>query len=343
MTVKQFLLAVLNGESIGVIIALLPSALLNQLLTTAFPHSPLVAQITAMTALVQSLLPVIAAFAVGNLLKFHIVDSASVALAAFVAGGVTTATANGVVIAGTGIITNMLITILVASAVVLLIGNRLGQFKMLVEPLVVLLVAGGIGLITLKPVAALQHLVGVGVANATHLTPLVMGGVLGLLFAALIVSPLSSVGVATAISLAGVGSGAANAGIVAASFTLALMGARVNPLGGTIAHFMGSPKIQMANMLSKPKLFIPVLLAALVSGASAAALQMQGTPFSAGFGFSGLIGPLTAWQNSTGPLLGVRVLLAFVIIPAVIAVIINYVFVRRFKFINETDVQLPEI
>lgn len=73
-----------------------------------------------------------------------------------------------------------------------------------------------------------------------------------------------------------------------ASFTLALMGASVNPIGGTLAHFVGSPKIQMANMLVKPKLFIPTSI-----GAVATMLNIKGTPFSAGFGFSGLVGPLT--------------------------------------------------
>ncbi len=119
-----------------------------------------------------------------------------------------------------------------------------------------------------------------------------------MVFAVLIVSPISSVGIATAISLSGIASGSANLGIVAGSFTLAIMGASVNSLGTTLAHFIGTPKIQMANMLEKPKLFIPVMVNAAIAGAIGAIFNIKGTPMSAGFGFSGLIGPLAAWNET---------------------------------------------
>jgi uncharacterized membrane protein len=343
LTFKQFLLTVLNGQSLGIIIALIPSALVNQLLTTFAGQQAWAQQIISMTNLAQSLLPAIAAFSVGYLFKFHAVDTGAIALAAFVASGVTKPTADGLLLSGTGIITNTLITITVASALVLLLQNRLGQFKPLISPLLVLVLAGSFGLATLSGVSNLQQIIGHWVAAATHLTPIVMGSVLAMIFAALVVSPLSSVGVATAISLAGVGAGAANAGIVVASFTLAWMGARINPLGGTLAHFMGSPKVQMANMLLHPKLFIPTTIGAGITGAIAALLQMQGTPFSAGFGFSGLIGPLTAWQTSTGDLIIFRVFLTYLLVPVILAYSLKWFFMDKHHFINETDVQLPDI
>ncbi len=168
-----------------------------------------------------------------------------------------------------------------------------------------------------------------------------MGILLGMIFAFLVVSPLSSVGIATAIGLSGVGSGAANAGIVVASFTLAVMGSSVNPLGGTLAHFIGSPKIQMANMLTKPRLFIPTTIASAIMGGVATLFNMNGTPFSAGFGFSGLIGPVTAYSLSDKNVLSiVAVLITFIIASVILAVILKWVFMTKFKWIRPADLKL---
>lgn len=121
------------------------------------------------------------------------------------------------------------------------------------------------------------------------------------------------------------------------------MGARVNPIGGTLAHFVGSPKIQMANLLARPKLFVPLLIAAGISGFFASLMNLCGTPFSAGFGISGLIGPLTALQASSGDLLELRVLLGFFIIPALGAAAMHMLFVRVLHLIDPEELKLPQV
>ena len=212
---------------------------------------------------------------------------------------------------------------------------------MLLQPLIVVLLAGGLGLVTLAPLRQVQVLMGTAVAAATHLTPLLMGALLGMAFAFLVVSPLSSVGIAMAINLSGVGSGAANAGIVVASFTLAAMGASVNPIGGTLAHFIGSPKIQMANMLLKPKLFIPTTIGAGIMGILATVFDVKGTPFSAGFGFSGLIGPMTAYGLSNQSAKAVvDIVLVFVVLPCVLAMTLKWLFIKKWHLIKPEDLKL---
>ncbi len=119
-----------------------------------------------------------------------------------------------------------------------------------------------------------------------------------------------------------------------------MMGARVNPVGGTLAHFIGSPKIQMANMLSKPKLFIPILIAAGLSGGVGALFGITGTPASAGFGISGLIGPLAALSGGATLF---TVIIAFVVIPVIIAASVSYVAMHITHLIDATDVKLPEM
>lgn len=338
--VKQFIVTVLNGISLGIVITLIPSALVSQLVLLC-PDNVLAKDISFMTTLIQSALPLVAGFAVGQLFKLSTIDAGAIALATFVSSGVVTKTSTGMVINGTGVILNIVLVVLLATALTRLTTTIFGHFKMLLQPLFVVIVAGGLGLMTLMPLRLVQTLMGTAVAAATHLTPVLMGAVLGAVFAFLVVSPLSSVGIAMAINLSGVGSGAANAGIVVASFTLAAMGARVNPIGATLAHFIGSPKIQMANMLMKPKLFIPTTIGAAIMGMVASILSIKGTPFSAGFGFSGLIGPLTAYTYSDKTLsAGIQIILVFVILPGVLAFALKWLFIDKLHRIQSDDLKL---
>ncbi|MDR3189919.1 MAG: PTS sugar transporter subunit IIC [Lactobacillaceae bacterium] len=337
---KKFIIDVLNGASLGIVITLIPSALLSQILLL-FPGNGIASQLGFMMTLIQSTLPLVAGFAIGYMMKLSMIDAGSIALAMFVSAGVVTQTPKGMLIAGTGVILNVILVAIIATALVKLTENVFGHLKMLIQPLVVISIAGGLGTLTLAPMQTVQVLIGQGVEHATTLTPLLMGAVLAVIFAFLVVSPLSSVGIAMAISLAGIGAGAANAGIVVASFTLAAMGASVNPLGGTLAHFIGSPKIQMANMLTRPKLFIPTSIGAAIMGVISTSLNMKGTPFSAGFGFSGLIGPLTAFNLSDKQLGAIiSVLLVYVILPVILALSLKWLFMNKLNLIKSEELKL---
>ena len=87
LAVKPTIMAVLNGNSFAVVAALIPAALISQLLK-ALPQTGLVGQVEVMVALAQSTLPLIAAFVVGNMLRLSNLETASMALATFVASGV---------------------------------------------------------------------------------------------------------------------------------------------------------------------------------------------------------------------------------------------------------------
>lgn len=336
---KEITMATLNGNAIAIVIALIPSALLSQVLQF-FPVNGITTSISHMINLAQTTVPLIAAFAVGLILKLSTLQIGSMALASFVSAGNAVPHKSAFILNGAGVILNIMLTTFIASLVVILLDRYLGQFKMILESVLTLLIAGSISMATMPIMLAIQNAIGQVVEAATNMSPLAMGIALGAIFGALIVSPISSVAIAMAILLSGIGAGAANAGIVACSFTLAWMGSPVNPIGGTLAHFLGSPKIQMANMLEKPKLFLPVIIASAISGGAAAIFKMVGTPFSAGFGFAGLIGPLTAFQRSAGHMLGLRVILVFVIIPLLCAWLMNLIFIQRTNFASPNDLKL---
>ncbi len=134
---------------------------------------------------------------------------------------------------------------------------------------------------------------------AMRLLPAIIGLAVAMQFGRSILEA-GTIAIATAISLSGVAAGAANLGVVAAGFGLAIAGWQANATGTSIAHFLGSPKIQMANFVRRPIMMLPILANAAILGALAGILKIEGTPISAGFGVSGLIGPVNALHFMPG-------------------------------------------
>ena len=116
------------------------------------------------------------------------------------------------------------------------------------------------------------------------------------------------------------------------------MSSKVNGFGTTIAHFVGTPKIQMANMLKKPKLFLPVITSAGIAGLVGAIFEISGTANSAGFGSAGLIGPMAAYQEMTGgPLAIAFILVLFAGMPILLGFVMRYIFIQKLELVSETD------
>lgn len=339
---KQATMNILNGIGMGVIASLVPAAILGQLMKALLGVAPAFAQtVINITTFTQSLLAAMAGFCAAYLFQLNMVQMSSVAAAAMIGSGAVTFKNGLMTVAGTGDVINIGLTITVAIFLVKLIGKRLGSYTALLLPIIIVVGGGGIGLLLLPYVKNVTTLIGTIVMAFTKLQPLLMGILIGMSFAAMIVSPLSAAGIAIAIGLTGVASGAANLGIAGAGYTLGIMSSSVNGMETTLAHFIGTPKIQMANMLEKPKLFVPVLCASGLSGLLAAIVNLQGTPSSAGFGFSGLIGPLAAYAKMTpgwGSLILLTVL--YVVYPVALGFFMRWIFIDRLHFVSAEDLRL---
>lgn len=339
---------ILTGLAVGAVVALIPGALLGGILRALVPHAPFLAPILTATLVCNSIIGLIVGVLTGIFFKFSPIQSASIGLAVMIGGGAFNSTVNVTVAGGktvpmlafngTGDVINMGLTSTIAVLITIWLGNRFKAYTILVMPVINVAVAGGIGLLTLPYVRMITHYIGIGVASFTNLQPLLMGALLAATFAAIIVTPITTVGIALAISLSGMGSAAANIGICACGFGFAIAGWSVNTHGNSLAHFIGSPKMSMANVLRKPKILVPIICAAAVSGFLAAILNVKGTPMSAGFGFSGLVGPLAnldagGWGIAN---LGLTIL-AFAVIPVASAFFFNWLFASKLKFVKPQD------
>lgn len=97
----------------------------------------------------------------------------------------------------------------------------------------------------------------------------------------------------------------------------------------------------MGNMLEKPILYLPVVISSAIMGGLGAVFDIQGTPMSAGFGFSGLVGPLTAYGFMAPGWLSILSLSClFVVLPVLLGYLMKYIFIDKRKLISATDLLL---
>lgn len=342
---KEFTMTVLNALALGVVVTLIPGALLGELTRALLPVFPQGQTIIQATQVANTLMGAIIGMMVGIFFKFTPIQTGSIALAVLFAGG--TATFNpdvkGIIFNGTGDIITMGLTAALAAGLILWIGNKTKAYAIIVIPTVTLVVVGSIGRMALPYISQITTWIGQGVEGLLTLQPVIMCILIAIIFCILIVSPFTTVGIALAIGLSGIGSGAANLGICAAGFGLAIAGLKVNSVGTAIAHFIGSPKMSMANVLAKPKILLPMICTSAVLGVLAALLNIQGTPASAGFGFSGLVGPINALNLAAdGWTVGniVIVILVFVVVPIVLNILFIYLFEKVVQWIQPEDYQL---
>lgn len=341
---KDFFSKLLNGMSIGIVVALIPNALLGEILKILIPYFPALEHLFDITVMVMSLLPILIGVMVGVTFKLTPIQTASVGIAAMIGSGAIMKTEEGLfALNGIGIVINTGITAALAVLFVLWIGNRLKGYSILLIPTLSIIVPGMIGYALLPFIRYSTELLGELVAAVTNMQPVLMGAMIAVIFCLIILSPISTVGVATVIMLSGIGSGAANLGIVAAGVGLAIASYKANSLGTALAHVLGSPKIQMRNFIMKPKIAFPMLITAAFLGGLAGVLNIQGTPYSAGFGLSGLVGPLNYINLAEGgwTLNNITIMLGtFLILPIILNLGLIYLFSRKLKMIKADDYKL---
>ncbi|AEV30072.1 putative membrane protein, putative toxin regulator [Sphaerochaeta pleomorpha str. Grapes] len=333
MSSKEFMNKILNGMSIGIVAALVPSAILGEL-SKALGLTTLV----LLTTIAARLAVVAMGLCIAGQFKMKPIHSVALAISTLLGSGAIKQINGALVLAGMGDIINAGITAIIATLLLLWFGDRFKSYTMILVPTLTIAISGIIGLFTLPYVSMITGEVGHFIAWCTTLQPILMGALISMSFCIIIISPISTVAIALAVSLSGISSGAANLGICAAGFGLAIAGFEKNGWGTSLASVLGSPKLHMANFLKNPKMSLPLLCNALVLGILAGILGIVGTPMSAGFGISGLIGPLnhlgivgysfTNWMIT---------LLVFLILPIVLGFVFKVLFFKGLKIVKAED------
>lgn len=344
LTVKTFLNNILAGTATGIIVGLIPNAVVSAILKLFGPNQ-IAAGINQALLIFQCATPLLIGALIAIQFKMVPLDVAIVGAAAYVGSGVTkfmpqiinpaTKAPGLFVSSGTGDLINTMITAGLAVGLLLLVGDRFGSVKIVAAPIFIGGGAGWIGMLILPFVSKITTWLGSLINSFTNLQPIFMCILIACMFAVLIISPISTVAIGMAIKLNGISAGAAAMGVAATTIVLVVHSWRTNKSGVTIAIALGAMKMMMPNLFRHPIILLPTLITAIVSAIPVALFHVSGTPASAGFGLVGLVGPLASLDAGKASINIVMALLVWIVIPAIVAVICQFVFEKFFHVYDE--------
>lgn len=236
----------------------------------------------------------------------------------------------------------------VAAFVALEVGSLVaGKTKVdiIVTPLVSISGGAVIGLLAGPPISSFMTFVGSIINVSAMQQPVIMGILVSVLMGIALTLPISSAAIGVALSLDGIAAGAAVVGCCCQMVGFAVMSFRENRWSGLIAQGVGTSMLQMPNIIKRPVIWLPPIIASAILGPiSAAALGMVSTPVGSGMGTAGLVGNFQTYVAMTEAGFGIgitllEITLMHVILPALLVLGISEL-MRRFKIIRPGDLKL---
>ncbi|UQS86214.1 PTS sugar transporter subunit IIC (plasmid) [Nicoliella spurrieriana] len=366
--IRDFIFKVLNGSAQGILIGVLPSAIVKYLLASLVQDKVTWAlQLNSLLVLFGSFIPLLIGMSVACQFKMKPLNIGTIMIATGVASGsikwatvnpgfvnpisdVKNTVASTIYIAnGAGDVINAMIVSALAVIIIQLVDKYLAGFGAVAIIFTPLLVGGLVGLIGLNiapGVALITNELGVMVETFTTLQPLLMSILIAMAYSFIIITPVSTVGISLAIALSGLGSGAAGVGVVATTVVLLINSMIVNKRGTSVAILLGAMKGMMPSVFKKPIMILAFMVTAAISAVPVALFNVQGTPTSAGFGWIGLVSPIQSMivNESERKFITHTVgifpsLITWLVIPIIAGVIVNFIFTKVLKLYQPSDLQ----
>ncbi len=162
-----------------------------------------------------------------------------------------------------------------------------------------------------------------GITLSMTVAGLPMTIIIAVVMGMLLTSPLSSAAIAIAISLNGPAGGAAVIGCTAQMIGFAVQSRKDNNIGMVLSIAFGTSMLQFKNILLKPIIWLPTIIASAILAPIAYVLfNTETTQFGSGMGSSGLVGQLqtleamnysfNAWVSVIYMIVGSAVLVFFI-------------------------------
>ena len=252
-----------------------------------------------------------------------------------------------------------------------IIAAELGQLvskktkvDIIVTPFVTLLVGGALSVFVAPFIGTLVGYISTFIGWAATQAPFFTGIAVSVVVGIALTLPISSAAICAGLvmtgSLAAAGSseglaiagGAAVAGCCAQMVGFAVISYRDNGMGGLLSQGIGTSMLQMPNIIKKPIIWLPPIIASAVTGPLATcvfSMKMYGAAINSGMGTCGLLGPIgiilgwldpaNGYPAKVGVIDWIGLSLICFILPAIISYII-YLPMRRFGLIKDGDMKL---
>ena len=222
------------------------------------------------------------------------------------------------------------------------------RVDILVTPGVTVGVGCALAMLVAPLIGAAASSIGGLIMWATELQPFLMGIIVSVVVGIALTLPISSAAICAALSLTGLAGGAALAGCCAQMVGFAVASYRENGAGGLVSQGLGTSMLQMGNIMRKPVVWLPAIIASAVTGPVATCIfkmQQNGAAIASGMGTCGLVGPIglyTGWVAdgiTPGAFEWLGMLLVCIVLPALISWVVSEA-MRRAGIIQEGDLKL---
>lgn len=217
------------------------------------------------------------------------------------------------------------------------------KIDIVLTPVVTVLVGAIIATFIGPYIQAMMVAIGNAIMAATKQQPLIMGIIVSVAMGMILTLPISSAAICIMLGLSGLAGGAATVGCCANMIGFAVISYKDNGFEGLLAQGIGTSMLQMPNIIRKPVIWLPSIIASAILGPiSTIIFKMENTPLGSGMGtcgFVGQIGTLNAMESiSKGTVLLNMALLHF-ILPAIISYVV-YLILKNKGIIKDGDMKL---
>ena len=216
------------------------------------------------------------------------------------------------------------------------------KLDIILVPLCSILTGGLVAILTGAPIGNAMTFIGSLINEATTEEPFLMGLIIAVLVGMSLTAPISSAAICISIGINGIAAGAAAVGCCTQMVGLAICSYKKNGWAGVLSVGLGTSMLQFTNILRKPIIWLPSIIASAILGPiSTCLLKMPNTFTGAGMGTCGLVGQFGAIEAMTN--LGYKwydmlwqISLMHFILPILLVFSINMVF-EKCKLIESDD------
>jgi len=235
----------------------------------------------------------------------------------------------------------------IAAIVGIELGNLVtGKTKVdiIIVPLVTILSGAFVGLLLGPTISAFMVALGSLINWSVERQPIIMGILVSVIMGMILTLPISSAAIAIILNLNGLAAGAATVGCCANMIGFAVASFKENKVGGLISQGLGTSMLQVPNIMKKPVIWLPAIIASAILGPlSTTVFQMTNNASGAGMGTAGLVGQFMTWETMANSenhvILLIKILLLHFILPAIIAWVVSFI-LRKKDIIKDGDMKL---
>ena len=201
------------------------------------------------------------------------------------------------IISGSGDPLGAFIAVVIAAEIGRFISGKT-KVDIIITPFVTIIIGGIISYLTGPYLIKGMKILGTFIREAMELQPFIMGVVVSVVMGIILTLPISSAALSIILGLSGIAAGASTVGCAAQMVGFAVISFKANRWNGLLAQGLGTSMLQVPNIMRKPVIWIPPIVASAILGPIATIIfRMENNPAGGGMGTSGLVGQLMTWQT----------------------------------------------